>query len=175
MEPVRINTEDFKINNFINYYEDNAREMLFEYNNSVIRVNLIDKDYMDVITFDEDYEELQEANDYKNVLIDEEYALLFIIGKTHEGAEKFEFIDGTKYSMKHYLEDLYMEKNSIKDIGDLKLDLDHLIGLLIDVADNEYVISIVNYEKGLSPRIEEMEESGDLEEIVKNFINRFTI
>lgn len=175
MEPVRINTKDFKLNNFINYYEDNVAEMLFDYNKSVIRINLIDKDYMDVITFDEDYEQLEDSSDYKNVLVDEEYALLFIIGKTHEGAEKFEFIDGTKYSMKHYVDDLYMEKNSIKDIGDLKLDLDHLVGLLVDVADNEYVMSIVNYEKGLSPRIEEIEESGDLEEIVKNFINRFTI
>ncbi|HSQ89548.1 hypothetical protein [Romboutsia sp.] len=174
MEPVRINITDFKLNNFINYYEDNAKEMIFEYQDSVVRVNLIDKDYMDVITFDEDYEDLQEANDYKEVLLNEEYALHFIIGKTHEGAEKFEFIDGTKYSMKHYLDDLYMDKNSIKDIGDLKLNLDHLVGLLIDVEDGEYVMSITNYEKGLSPRIEEVEESGDLEDIVKNLINRFT-
>jgi hypothetical protein len=175
MEPVRINITDFKLNNFINYYTDNAREMLFEYSDSVIRVNLIDKDYMDVITFDEEYEELQEANDYKAVLLDEEYSLLFIVGKTHEGAEKFEFIDGKKYSMKHYVDDLYTDKNSIKDIGDLKLNLDHLVGLLIDVEDGEYVISIVNYEKGLSPRIDEVEESGDLEDIVKNLINRFTV
>ena len=175
MEPVRINITDFKLNNFINYYEDNAKEMIFEYQDSVVRVNLIDKDYMDVITFDEDYEDLQEANDYKEVLLNEEYALHFIIGKTYEGAEKFEFIDGTKYSMKHYLDDLYMDKNSIKDIGDLKLDLDHLVGILIDVEDGEYVISISNYEKGVSPRIEEVEESGDLEDIVKNLINRFTV
>lgn len=175
MEPVRIKIEDFKLNNFINYYEDNVVEMLFEHSSSVTRVNLIDKDYMDVITFDEDYEDIKDADDYKEVLLDEEYALLFIIGKTHEGAEKFEFIDGTKYSMKHYVDDLYMDKNLIKDIGDLELNLDHLIGLLIDSEDGEYVISIVNYEKGISPKIAEVEESGDLEDIVKNLIGRFSI
>lgn len=175
MEPLRINRNNFKINNFINYYEDNIKEMLSECSNSVTRVNLVDKDYMDVIIFDEDYEELEGSNDYKELLINEEYSLLFILGKTHEGAEKFEFIDGTKYSMKHYIDDIYLEQNVIKDIGELNMDLDHYIGLLVDFVDNEYVISTVNYEKGLSPRIVEVEDSGDIEEIVKDLINRFTI
>lgn len=175
MEPVRINKDNFKINNFINYYEDNVKEMLFECSNSVTRVNLVDKDYKDVIIFDEDYEGVEDSSDYKELLINEEYSLLFIIGKTHEGAEKFEFIDGTKYSMKHYVDDLYFEQNAIMDIGELNIDLDHYIGLLVDFADNEYVLSTVNYEKGLSPRIIEVEDSGDLEEIVKELINRFTI
>lgn len=174
MQPVRISIDNFKLNNFINYYKDNVSEMLSEFSHSVSRVNLIDKDYMDVIIFDEEYEEIEEVDDYKKVLLDEEYALLFIIGKTHEGAESFEFIDGIKYSMKNYIDDIYSD-NKIRDIGDLNLDLDHLVGLLVDIEDGELVLSIVNYEKGLNPRIEEVEESGDLEEIVKNFINRFTI
>ncbi|MEF9992179.1 MAG: hypothetical protein RSD22_09165 [Romboutsia sp.] len=175
MKPIRIKIEDFKLNNFINYYETNASEMLSEYDDSVSRVTLIDRDYMDVVTFDEDYEDIESSEDYKNLLLNEEYALLFIIGKTYEGCECFEFIDGTKYNMKHYAGDIYSDKNNIKDIGDLSLDLDHLIGILLDTEDGELVINTVNYEKGLHPRIEEVEESGDLEEEINNLINKFLV
>lgn len=176
MEAIRIKPEEFKLNNFINYYKDNAEELLSEFPNSISRACLIDKDYMDVIVFDEDYEELEEADDYINLLLDEEYSLHFSIGKTYEGCEKLEFIDGKKYNMKHYLEDLYEDANSIKDIGDMSLDLDHLVGLLFDFADGEIVISVTNFEHGGgigTPRIEEVEDSGDLEEIIKAFIERF--
>lgn len=178
MEQIRIGVDEFKLGGFINYYEDNIKEMLYGYDESVTRVNLIDRDYMDVVVFDEDYENLETTSDYEDTLLNEEYALLFIIGKTHEGAEKFEFIDGTKYSMKHYQGDTYADKNSITDIGNLSLDLDHFVGLLIDTEDVEgkdFVISIVNYEKGSSPTISEVEESGDIEEIVKNLIDKFSI
>lgn len=175
MEPVRIDNGKFKIKNLINYYNDNVREMLCECSNSVTRVNLIDKDYLDVIVFDEDYEEVNEASDYEEKLVDEEYSLLFIIGKTHEGLDKFEFIDGTKYIMKHYAGDIYSEEKSIKDIGDLSIDLDHYIGMLIDFADNEYIISLVNYEKGMAPSISEVEDSGDIEDIAKELIDKFTV
>ena len=178
MEQIRISVDEFKLGGFINYYDDNIKEMLYDQDESVTRVTLIDRDYMDVITFDEDYENLETASDYEDLLLNEEYALLFIIGKTHEGAEKFEFIDGTKYSMKHYQGDTYADKNSIKDIGNLSLDLDHFVGLLIDIEDVEgkdFVISVVNYEKGSSPRISDVEECGDLEEIVTGLVERFSI
>ncbi|WP_042273198.1 hypothetical protein [Faecalimicrobium dakarense] len=94
MEPIRIKPEEFKLSNFINYYKDNSEELLLEFPDSISRVCLIDKDYMDVITFDEDYEDLEEADDYINLLLDEEYSLHFAIGKTYESCEKIEFIDG---------------------------------------------------------------------------------
>ncbi|CEH33903.1 hypothetical protein [Romboutsia lituseburensis] len=178
MEQIRISVDELKLSGFINYYEDNIKEMLYGQNESVTRINLIDRDYMDVITFDEDYEELEDASDYERVLLDEEYALLFIVGQTYEGQEKFEFIDGTKYSLKHYKGDEYSDKHTIKDIGDLSIDLDHYVGVLIDTEDVEgkdFVISVVNYERGSNPRIIEVEECGDLEEIINNLIERFTI
>ena len=176
MEPIRIKPEEFKLSNFINYYKDNSEELLLEFPKSISRVCLIDKDYMDVITFDEDYEDLEEANDYINLLLDEEYSLHFTIGKTYESCEKIEFIDGTKYSMKHYAQDLYEDSNNIKDIGELNLDLDHLVGLLFDFADDEIIISVTNFEHGGgigTPRIQEVEDSGDLEEVIKALIERF--
>lgn len=176
MEPIRIKPEEFKLSSFINYYKDNSEELLLEFPNFISRVCLIDKDYMDVITSDEDYEELEDADDYISLLLDEEYSLHFIIGKTYEGCEKLEFIDGKKYSMNHYIDDLYEDANSIKDIGELSLDLDHLVGLLFDFADGEIVISAVNFEHGGglgTPRIQEVEDSGDLEEVIKAFIERF--
>ena len=97
MEPIRINPDEFKLENFINYYNDNVEELLSEYPNYVSRICLIDRDYMDVVIFDEDYEELEDASDYKKLLLNGEYALHFAIGKTYEGAEKVEFIDGKKY------------------------------------------------------------------------------
>lgn len=178
MEPIRISTDEFKLRNFINYYEDNIKEMLYDCEKYLTRVNLIDRDYLDVVVFDEDYEEIENASDYESLLLNEEYALLFIVGKTHEGNEKFEFIDGTKYVMKHYLNDEYQDKNTIKDIGDLNLDVDHLVGILIDVEDidgRDYLISIVNYEKGSNPSIQEVEETGDIEEILNKLIERFSI
>ena len=66
MEPIRINPDEFKLENFINYYNDNVEELLSEYPNYVSRICLIDRDYMDVVIFDEDYEELEDASDYKS-------------------------------------------------------------------------------------------------------------
>ena len=51
---------------------------------------------MDVITYDEDYKNIEEVNDYIELLLNGENALLFPIGKTYEGCEKVEFIDGNK-------------------------------------------------------------------------------
>lgn len=178
MEPIKIKLEDFKLENFINYYEDNIEELLSEYNEQRKEINLIDKDYMDVISSDEEYENLKDANDYKEVLLDEEYALHFIIGKTYEGQEKIELLDGMKYNLKHYLDDLYEDNDTIKDIGDLNLDLDHFIGLLFDYDNNELSISVTNYEHGCGvskPRMEEIEETGDVEDKIKELLERFMI
>lgn len=178
MEAIRIKPNEFNLESFVNYYIDNSDELLCEYPKSISRVCLIDKDYMDVIYFDEDYETLDEASDYISLLLSEEYSLHFAIGKTYENSEKIEFLDGSKYNMKHFIDDLYEEDNNIKDIGDLNLDLDHLIGLLFDFDDNELVISVVNFEhnSGIgTPRIYEAEDSGDLEEIIKNLLDRFRL
>ena len=51
MEPIRINPDEFKLENFINYYNDNVEELLSEYPNYVSRICLIDRDYMDVVIF----------------------------------------------------------------------------------------------------------------------------
>lgn len=178
MEPIRFKPEEFKLENFINYYNDNVEELLSEYPNYVSRICLIDKDYMDVIVFDEDYESLEEASDYVELLLKGEYALHFAIGKTYEGAEKIEFIDGTKYGLNHYIDDIYEDDSTIKDIGELNLNVDNLVGLLFDFEDEdkEILITCVDFEHGGSlsnPRIREVDDSGDLDSILKNFIQRF--
>lgn len=175
MEPIRIKPEEFKLTNFINYYNDNYDELLFDYPENISRICLIDKDYMDVVTFDEDYENINDSQDYENILLNEEYALHFVIGKTTENLESVEFINGKSQSLKNYIEDAY-EESSIKDIGDLNLDLDHLIGLLFDLEDGEIVISVVNFEHGgeiSPPRIIQADDCGDLESTITKLINRF--
>ena len=178
MEPIRINPDEFKLENFINYYNDNVEELLSEYPNYVSRICLIDRDYMDVVIFDEDYEELEDASDYKKLLLNGEYALHFAIGKTYEGAEKVEFIDGKKYILNHYLDDIYEDNSTIKDIGELSLNVDNLIGLLFDFEeeDEEIVISVVDFEHGgglSNPRIREVDDSGDIENILKELIEKY--
>ena len=179
MEPIRINPDEFKLENFINYYNDNVEELLSEYPNYVSRICLIDRDYMDVITYDEDYENIEEPSDYIELLLNGENALLFPIGKTYEGCEKVEFIDGKKYSLNHYMDDLYEDDSTIKDIGELSLNVDNLVGLLFDFEDedDEIVISLVDLEHGggiSAPRIREVDDSGEIEDILKQFIERFS-
>ena len=128
---------------------------------------------------DEDYEELEDASDYKKLLLNGEYALHFAIGKTYEGAEKVEFIDGKKYILNHYLDDIYEDNSTIKDIGELSLNVDNLIGLLFDFEeeDEEIVISVVDFEHGgglSNPRIREVDDSGDIENILKELIEKFS-
>ena len=88
MEILRFKPEEFNISNFIDYYNDNVEELLMEYPHYISRICLIDRDYMDVVTFDEDYNNLEVAEDYKDLLVSGEYALHFAIGKTYENAEK---------------------------------------------------------------------------------------
>ena len=107
MEIFRFKKEKFNLENFIHYYNDNIEELLMEYPHYVSRICLIDRDYMDVIIFDEDYEYLNDAKDYKELLVNGEYALHFAIGKTYENAEKVELIDGSKFVLNHYMEDIY--------------------------------------------------------------------
>ena len=175
MDPIRIKPDEFKFNNFINYYNDNYEELLEEYPNNISRICLVDKDYMDVVTFDEDYEDIEDAQDYIDLLLNEEYALHFVIGKTTENQETVEFINGKTQSLRNYIDDAY-EESSVKDIGDLNLDLDHLIGLLFDFEEDDIVISVVNFEHGgemSTPRIIEVDGCGDLEESISKFIARF--
>lgn len=116
MESIRVKPDKFKLENFINYYNDNVEELLSEYPNYVSRICLIDRDYIDVVIFDEDYEELEDASDYEKFLLSGEYALHFDIGKIYEGSEKVEFIYGKKYILNHYLDDIYEDNSTIKDI-----------------------------------------------------------
>ena len=178
MEHIRFNPDEFKLVNFISYFNDNIEELLHEYPKEVSRICLIDRDYMDVITYDEDYENIEDVNDYIELLLNGENALLFPIGKTYEGCEKVEFIDGKKYSLNHYIDDIYEDDSTIKDIGELSLNVDNLIGLLFDFEDEdgEIVISLVDLEHGggiSNPRIREVDDSGDIEEILKEFIERY--
>ncbi|MGL5315248.1 MAG: hypothetical protein ACRC92_18475 [Peptostreptococcaceae bacterium] len=175
MQAIRIKPEEFKLNNFIEYISDNLEELLLEYPNEISRVCLIDRDYLDVILFDEDYEEINGADDYADLLLDEEYALLLTIAKTNENLDKLQFIDGKRYSLSHYADDIYQD-NGIKDIGELSLDMSNLVSILVDLEDGELHLSLVNFEHGgqiSQPRILEVEDSGDFEEIAKTLIEKF--
>lgn len=178
MEILRFKDEEFNLESFIHYYNDNIEELLLEYPHYISRICLVDKDYMDVVIFDEDYENITDGKDYIDLLLEEEYALHFVIGKTYEGAEKIELINGKKYGLNHYAKDIYEDENTIKDIGDLSLNVDNLIGLLFDLEDNEIVVHPVDFEHGgeiSQPRIRKADYCGDIEEILINFLDKFLI
>ena len=178
MEILRFKEDEFNLKGFINYYNDNIEELLSEYPHYVSRVCLVDRDYMDVIVFDEDYENINDAKDYLDLLVEGEYALHFVVGKTYEGAEKIELLNGKTYGLNHYEEDLYEDKNTIKDIGDLSLNVDNLIGLLFDLEEDEIVVHPVDFEHGgeiSQPRIRKVDYCGDIEEVLVNILNDFLI
>ena len=178
MEILRFKDEEFNLESFIHYYNDNIEELLSEYPHYISRVCLVDRDYMDVIVFDEDYENLSDAKDYADLLKEGEYALHFVIGKTYEGAEKIELLNGQTYGLNHYMEDIYEDENTIRDIGDLSLNVDNLIGLLFDLEDDEIVVHPVDYEHGgeiSQPRIRKVDYCGDMEEILINILDEFLI
>ena len=178
MEIARFKFNEFDLNSFIEYYNDNVEELLMEYPNNISRVCLIDRDYMDVVIFDEDYEDIKCADDYKDLLINGQYDLHFAIGKTYEGNEKIELIDGQKYVLNHYMDDIYEDNNTIKNIGDLNINVDNLMGLLFELeeGDDEIVITPVDFEHGgdiSQPVIRKVDDCGDLEEVFSNIIDRF--
>ena len=128
MEILRFKKDEFNLEGFMHYYNDNIEELTFEYPRYVSRICLIDKDYMDVITFDEDYENIDSEKEYANILTSGEYDLHFVVGKTYENAEKIELLDGHKYSLNHYSDDIYEDDYAIRDIGDMSLNMDNLMG-----------------------------------------------
>lgn len=178
MEILRFKNDEFNMESFIHYYNDNIEELLSEYPHYVSRACLVDRDYMDVIVFDEDYENLNDAKDYTDLLKEGEYALHFVIGKTYEGAEKIELLNGQTYGLNHYMEDIYEDENTIKDIGDLSLNVDNLMGLLFDLEDDEIVVHPVDFEHGgeiSQPRIRKVDYCGDMEKILINILDEFLI
>ena len=83
------------------------------------------------------------------------------------------------YILNHYLDDIYEDNSTIKDIGELSLNVDNLIGLLFDFEEEheEIVISVVDFEHGgglSNPRIREVDDSGDIENILKELIEKFS-
>ena len=102
MQAIRVKPDEFKLNNFIEYISDNQEELLLEYPKEIRRICLVDRDYLDVILFDEDYEDINNSQDYTNLVLNEEYALLLTIAKTNENLDKLYFINGKKSPTKHF-------------------------------------------------------------------------
>lgn len=178
MEILRFKKDEFNMEGFINYYNENIEELLFNYPHYISRVCLVDRDYMDVIIFDEDYEDINRVKDYVELLHDGEYALHFVVGKTYEGAEKIELLHGEKYILNHYMDDIYEDDNTIKDIGDLSLNVDTLVGLLFDLEENEVVVHPVDFEHGgeiSQPRIRKVDYCGDMEDKLVKILDEFLI
>ncbi|MCC3868605.1 hypothetical protein [Terrisporobacter mayombei] len=178
MEILRFKKNEFNMESFIHYYNENIEELLFNYPHYISRVCLVDRDYMDVIVFDEDYEDINNTKDYVDLLHDGEYALHFVIGKTYEGAEKVELLHGEKYILNHYTDDIYEDDNTIKDIGDLSLNVDNLVGLLFDLEENEVVVYPVDFEHGgeiSNPRIRKVDYCGDMEDKIVKILDEFLI
>ena len=76
------------------------------------------------------------------------------------------------------MEDIYEDDNAIKDIGDLSLNVDNLIGLLFELEEDtdEIAVHPVDFEHGgeiSQPRIRKCDDCGDLEEVLKNLLERF--
>lgn len=178
MEILRFKKDEFNMESFIHYYNENIEELLFNYPHYILRVCLVDRDYMDVIVFDEDYEDINKAKDYVELLYDGEYALHFVVAKTYEGAEKIELLHGEKYILNHYMDDIYEDDNTIKDIGDLSLNVDTLVGLLFDLEENEVVVHPVDFEHGgeiSQPRIRKVDYCGDMEDKLVKILDEFLI
>ena len=175
MQAIRVKPDEFKLNNFIEYVSDNQEELLVEYPDEIRRICLVDRDYLDVVLFDEDYEDINNSQDYTDLVLNEEYAILLTIAKTNENLDKLYFINGKSYSLSHYIDDIY-EDNSIRDIGELSLNMSNLVSILVDIEEDELHLSLVNFEHGgqiSQPRILEVEDSGDFEEIAKELIEQF--
>ena len=175
MQAIRVKPDEFKLNNFIEYISDNQEELLVEYPDEIRRICLVDRDYLDVVLFDEDYEDINESQDYTDLVLNEEYAILLTIAKTNENLDKLYFINGKSYSLSNYIDDIY-EENSIRDIGELSLNMSNLVSILVDIEEDELHLSLVNFEHGgqiSQPRILEVEDSGDFEEIAKELIEQF--
>ncbi|MEW9079401.1 hypothetical protein [Terrisporobacter glycolicus] len=178
MEILRFKKDEFNLESFIHYYNENIEELLYNYPHYISRVCLVDRDYMDVIVFDEDYDNINNIKDYVDLLHDGEYALHFVVGKTYEGAEKVELLHGEKYILNHYMDDIYEDNNTIKDIGDLSLNVDNLIGVLFDLEENEVVVHPVDFEHGgeiSNPRIRKVDYCGDMEEKLVKILDEFLI
>ncbi|WP_018590848.1 hypothetical protein [Terrisporobacter glycolicus] len=178
MEILRFKKDEFNLESFIHYYNENIEELLYNYPHYISRVCLVDRDYMDVIVFDEDYDNINNIKDYVDLLHDGEYALHFVVGKTYEGAEKVELLHGEKYILNHYMDDIYEDNNTIKDIGDLSLNVDNLIGVLFDLEENEVVVHPVDFEHGgeiSNPRIRKVDYCGDMEEKLVKILEEFLI
>ena len=178
MEILRFKKDEFNLESFIHYYNENIEELLYNYPHYISRVCLVDRDYMDVIVFDEDYDNINNIKDYVDLLHDGEYGLHFVVGKTYEGAEKVELLHGEKYILNHYMDDIYEDKNTIKDIGDLSLNVDNLIGLMFDLEENEVVVHPVDFEHGgeiSNPRIRKVDYCGDMEEKLVKILEEFLI
>ena len=131
-------------------------------------------------TSDEDYENIDSEKEYANILTSGEYDLHFVVGKTYENAEKIELLDGHKYSLNHYSDDIYEDDYAIRDIGDMSLNMDNLMGLLFEYEEDtdEIAVHPADFEHGgeiSQPRIRKCDDSGDLEEILKNMLERFII
>ena len=175
MQAIRVKPDEFKLNNFIEYISDNQEELLVEYPDEIRRICLVDRDYLDVVLFDEDYEDISDSQDYTDLVLNEEYAILLTIAKTNENLDKLYFINGKSYSLSNYIDDIY-EENSIRDIGELSLNMSNLVSILVDIEEDELHLSLVNFEHGgqiSQPRILEVEDSGDFEEIAKELIEQF--
>ena len=175
MQAIRVKPDEFKLNKFIEYISDNQEELLLEYPKEIRRICLVDRDYLDVVLFDEDYEDINNSDDYTDLVLNEEYALLLTIAKTNENLDKLYFINGKSYSLSHYIDDIY-EGNSLRDIGELSLNMSNLVSILIDIEEDELHLSLVNFEHGgqvSQPTILEVEDSGDFEEIAKELIEQF--
>ena len=175
MQAIRVKPDEFKLNKFIEYISDNQEELLLEYPKEIRRICLVDRDYLDVVLFDEDYEDINDSQDYTDLILNEEYALLLTIAKTNENLDKLYFINGKSYSLSHYIDDIY-EGNSLRDIGELSLNMSNLVSILIDIEEDELHLSLVNFEHGgqvSQPTILEVEDSGDFEEIAKELIEQF--
>ena len=70
------------------------------------------------------------------------------------------------------------DENAIREIGDLSLNVDNLIGLLFDLEDDEIVVHPVDFEHGgeiSQPRIRKVDYCGDMEEILINILDEFLI
>ncbi len=178
MEILRFKKDEFNMSNFIHYYNENIEELLHEYPTNMKSISLIDTDYMDVMTDREDYEDIQDESDYIDILSEGEYALHFVVGKTYEDQDKIELIDGNKYLLNHYMDDEYEDANTLKDIGDLSLNVDNFIGLLFEVEDKDIVVHPVDFEHGgevSHPGIRKVDYCGDVEEKLVKILEEFLI
>ncbi|MGL5755696.1 MAG: hypothetical protein ACRCYC_10260 [Paraclostridium sp.] len=182
MKTINFNFNEFNLSTFIDDYSKDVRKVFGINNKEPLGriVEMLNHNTLEPIFFDEPLNKEGLINKLEN----EEGAIFFPLGcLADESMRFFRFIDLKKYKISegiiennYFEEDLESDTEDILSFGNLNIDRDTSIGIVLTKINNKLFISVAQYEFGscLSlPTLSLKENSGDLSNIVINFISRY--